>query len=43
MDRRNFVKTATALTTASYNRVKGANDRIGLGLIGAGRRGTIVS
>ncbi|MBL8232689.1 MAG: Gfo/Idh/MocA family oxidoreductase [Bryobacterales bacterium] len=31
--------TATALTAISYRRVLGANDRIGLGLIGCGNRG----
>ena len=31
--------TATALTALSYRRVLGANDRIGLGLIGCGNRG----
>lgn len=32
----------TAVTAASYSRILGANDRIGLGLIGAGERGTYV-
>jgi predicted dehydrogenase len=31
-----------ALTAASYRRVLGANDRVGMALIGSGRRGTIV-
>ena len=31
--------TATALTAALYNRVIGANDRLGMALIGSGRRG----
>lgn len=38
-DRRRFLKSstaATALTAASYSRVFGANERIGLGLIGYG-------
>ena len=37
LNRRTFVKTAaTALTAAQYNRVRGANERIGLGFIGYG-------
>ena len=43
MDRRNFLKTATVLTAGSFNRVKGANNRVGLAVIGAGRRGTEVT
>ncbi len=39
--RRDVLKTA-AVTAMSYSRVLGANDRIGLGLIGAGGRGTDV-
>ncbi len=42
VSRRNFVKgaiTATALTAASYTRVLGANDRLRIGIIGAGQRG----
>ena len=31
--------TAMAMTAASYSRIKGANDKINLGLIGAGGRG----
>ncbi len=31
--------SAVALTAASYSRIKGANDRMNLGLIGAGERG----
>jgi predicted dehydrogenase len=31
-----------SLTAASYRRVLGANDRIGMALIGSGRRGTVV-
>ena len=31
-----------AITALSYSRILGANDRIGLGLIGAGSRGTYV-
>ncbi len=34
--RRHFVGTATALTAASYQRVVGANNRIGLGFVGFG-------
>jgi len=37
-DRRTAIK-ATALTALSYRRVLGANDRIGIGLIGCGNRG----
>jgi predicted dehydrogenase len=47
MNRRDFLIAGTAAATAysasSYARVLGANDRVGLGVIGAGRRGTIVS
>jgi predicted dehydrogenase len=43
MDRRDFIKTASAMTALSYSRVNGANNRIGIGVVGAGRRGTIVS
>jgi hypothetical protein len=32
-------KGAALMTAASYSRVLGANDKIGLGLIGAGERG----
>lgn len=38
LSRRNLAKTA-ALSAFSYSRVLGANDRIGLGVIGAGSRG----
>ncbi len=34
--RRGFVGAMTALTAASYNRVLGANDRVGIGFIGYG-------
>ena len=34
--RRGFLGTMTALTAASYNRVLGANDRVGIGFIGYG-------
>src|SRR3954452_12448806 len=39
--RRNAAR-GVALTALSYSRILGANDRIGLGLIGAGSRGTYV-
>jgi predicted dehydrogenase len=41
MNRRTFTRafTAAALTSASYRRVLGANDRLGIALIGSGRRG----
>ena len=38
MQRRSFLRTA-AFTAASYSRIMGANDRVGMALIGAGRRG----
>ena len=34
--RRGFLGGMTALTAASYNRVLGANDRVGIGFIGFG-------
>jgi predicted dehydrogenase len=47
MNRRDFLYTGTATATAmsarSYARILGANDRVGLGVIGLGRRGTIVT
>lgn len=47
MNRREFLYTGTAaaaaLSARSYAKVLGANDRVGLGVIGLGRRGTIVS
>jgi predicted dehydrogenase len=46
MPRRDLLRaagtSALALTAASYSRVMGANDRVNLGLIGAGDRGTYV-
>ncbi|MEO0526227.1 MAG: Gfo/Idh/MocA family oxidoreductase [Bacteroidota bacterium] len=41
MKRRDFIVAtgAMAITAASYSRILGANDRIGLALVGAGRRG----
>jgi predicted dehydrogenase len=43
MNRRTFVKAgaATALTAASWSRVSGANDRIGIGMVGIGLMGRI--
>ncbi len=45
MERRDFLKTAgagaAALTVVSYQRVSGANDRLRVGLIGCGGRGTL--
>jgi predicted dehydrogenase len=47
MNRRNFVLSSAAAATAfsarSYARILGSNDRVNLGVIGLGRRGTIVS
>ncbi|MBS1812490.1 MAG: Gfo/Idh/MocA family oxidoreductase [Acidobacteria bacterium] len=41
MKRRNFLLSisATTFTAASYARIAGANDRVGMALIGSGRRG----
>jgi predicted dehydrogenase len=40
MQRRDFlISSTTALTAASYRRIRGANDRVGMALIGSGRRG----
>jgi predicted dehydrogenase len=41
MKRREFLigSSAAALTAASYSRVVGANDRLGMALVGSGRRG----
>jgi len=39
LDRRDFLRAASAVTALSYSRVMGANDRIQLGLIGCGDRG----
>jgi predicted dehydrogenase len=43
LTRRTFIKagTATALTAASWKRVHGANERIGIGMIGIGLMGRI--
>lgn len=47
MNRRDFLTTSAiagaALTARSYARVRGANDNVQLGVIGLGRRGTILS
>jgi len=47
MNRRNFLyasaATAASMSARSYGRIPGANDRVGLGIIGLGRRGAIVS
>ena len=39
IQRRDFVRSAAAMAAASYQRVMGANDRLGLALIGSGRQG----
>ena len=42
MNRRDFIvgaTSATLFTAASYGRVMGANDRLGIALVGCGRRG----
>jgi predicted dehydrogenase len=41
MNRRDFLTniSAATLTAASYARVRGANDRVGMALVGGGRRG----
>jgi predicted dehydrogenase len=46
MNRRGFLygaASAAAMSARSYGRILGANDRVGIGVIGLGRRGTIVS
>src|SRR5258708_32321622 len=40
--RRDFTRDAAAATAISYSRIKGANDRLQLGYIGVGNRGTQV-
>jgi predicted dehydrogenase len=47
IDRRRFLQasgaiTALAMTARSYGQILGANDRVGLGIVGVGRRGRIV-
>jgi len=39
LNRRDFVGTSIAVTAASLSRVRGANDRINIGIIGCGDRG----
>jgi predicted dehydrogenase len=39
LTRRNFPAALTAASAASYNRILGANDRVGVGYIGLGNRG----
>ncbi len=41
LNRRDFAR-ASALTAISYSRVLGANDRVGLGVVGLGERGAYV-
>jgi predicted dehydrogenase len=47
MNRRGFLyggaAGAAVMSARSYGRILGANDRVGIGIIGLGRRGTIVS
>ena len=42
LNRRDMFRTAAVFTAASYQKILGANDRINLGLIGAGERGSFV-
>ncbi len=42
LTRRTAIRSAAAITAASYSRVLGANDRVNLGLVGAGGRGSYV-
>jgi predicted dehydrogenase len=42
MNRRDLFRSTAAFTAASYSRIMGANDRVQLGLIGCGDRGTFV-
>ena len=46
MNRRGFLygsaASAAAMSARSYGRILGSNDRVGIGVIGLGRRGTIV-
>ena len=42
INRRDMFRSAAAFTALSYSRVMGANDRIRLGLVGCGDRGTFV-
>ena len=46
MKRRDFIKSSTAVVTTtavSYTKILGANDRVRIGLIGCGGRGTQVA
>src|SRR5882672_3393468 len=40
--RRDLFRSAVAVSAASYQRILGANDKVNLGLIGAGERGYFV-
>src|SRR5580700_1493182 len=42
LNRRDLFRTAAVFSAASYQRILGANDRVNLGLIGAGERGSFV-
>ncbi len=47
MNRRDFIRTtgtltAAAMTARSYGQILGANNKVGLGIVGVGRRGRIV-
>jgi predicted dehydrogenase len=42
LNRRDLFRTAAVFSAASYQRILGANDRVNLGLIGAGDRGSFV-
>ena len=42
IQRRNFLRTAGAVSALSYQRILGANERVNLGLIGSGERGRYV-
>lgn len=41
IDRRTLIRSAAGMAAISYNRVMGANDKIGVGLIGSGRQGNV--
>jgi predicted dehydrogenase len=41
IDRRTLIRSAAGMAAVSYNRVMGANDKIGVGLIGSGRQGNV--
>ena len=42
LNRRDLFRTTAVFSAASYQKILGANDRINLGLIGAGDRGSFV-